>query len=104
MFGHCSHGQLSPGLLPNAASLSSVPGLQQSHPECPASSPAHQVCLACVWGRGRGVRCRCEVTVGLSRKSCPWVSETEVIKLQVGSMGRWASHRERMRVAADPWK
>lgn len=97
----CSRGRLSAGLLHNAASLSSVPGHHQSHPECPASSPAYQVCLACVGGKGWG--CRSEVTVGVSSKSCLWVSETEVIKPQVGGMGRRASYRESMQVDAS-WK
>lgn len=90
----CSCGQLSTGPLCNAAALFSVPGLRQSHPECPAPSPAYQVCLAS-GGGGKGWGCRSEVTVGVSSKSCLWVSETEVIKPQVGSMGRQDSHGER---------
>lgn len=57
MFVHspdCSHGRPSAGPLCNAASLFSVPGLCQSHPERPAPSSAYQVCLAC-GGPGAGV-------------------------------------------------
>lgn len=56
MFAHdpnCARGELSAFLLHNAASLFSFPGLHQSHPECPAPSPAHQVCLA-IGGTGWG--------------------------------------------------
>lgn len=51
----CAAGQLSACLLHNAASLFSFPGLHQSLPECPAPSPAHQVCLACGGGHRVGV-------------------------------------------------
>lgn len=53
--GLTARGQLSACLLCNAAPFLSFPGLHQSHPECPAPSPAHQVCLDSGVGQGVGV-------------------------------------------------
>lgn len=81
----------APSVMPLLFSLS-----QGSTRVTPSVQP-HPQPIRYAWpmGGGKGWGCHSEVTVGVSSKSCLWVSETEVIKPQVGNMGRQDSHGER---------
>lgn len=76
------------GPLPGPSVMLLLFSLSQGSARVTLSVQPHPQPIRYAWpvgGQGRG--CRSEVTVGVSSKSCLWVSVTEVIKPQVGGVG-----------------